>query len=50
MSDKLMSKKKPFFPITKDLNDYLTFYNRNLEIPIFYEDLKKIFRICCSLQ
>ena len=41
MSDKLMSKKKPFFPITKDLNDYLTFYNRNLEIPIFYEDLKR---------
>ncbi|MBL6649291.1 MAG: hypothetical protein ISP56_03420 [Flavobacteriaceae bacterium] len=41
MSDKLMSKKKPFFPITKDLNNYLTFYNRNLEIPIFYEDLKR---------
>lgn len=41
MTEKLMSKKKPFFPITKELNDYLTFYKRNLEIPIFYEDLKR---------
>ena len=41
MTEKLMSKKKPFFPITKELNDYLSLYNRNLKIPIFYEDLKR---------
>ena len=41
MTKKLMSKKKPFFPITKDLNEYLSLYNRNLKIPIFYEDLKR---------
>ena len=41
MTEKLMSKKKPFFPITKDLNEYLSLYNRNLKIPIFYEDLKR---------
>lgn len=39
MTEKLMSKKKPFFPITKELNEYLSLYNRNLKIPIFYEDL-----------
>ena len=36
-----MSKKKPFFPINDELNKYLTEYNRNLKIPIFYEDLKR---------
>ena len=41
MTEKLMSKKKPFFPITKELNEYLSLYNRNLMIPIFYEDLKR---------
>ena len=41
MTEKLMSKKKPFFPITKVLNEYLSLYNRNLKIPIFYEDLKR---------
>ena len=41
MTKKLMSKKKPFFPITKELNEYLSLYNRNLKIPIFYEDLKR---------
>ena len=41
MAEKLMSKKKPFFPITKELNEYLSLYNRNLKIPIFYEDLKR---------
>ena len=41
MTEKLMSKKKPFFPITKELNEYLSLYNRNLKIPIFYEDLKR---------
>ena len=41
MTEKLMSKKKPYFPITKELNEYLSLYNRNLKIPIFYEDLKR---------
>ena len=41
MFEKLMSKKKPFFPINNELNKYLTEYNRNLKIPIFYEDLKR---------
>ena len=41
MTEKLMSKKKPFFSITKELNEYLSLYNRNLKIPIFYEDLKR---------
>ncbi len=41
MTEKLMSKKKPFFPLTKELKEYLSHYNRNLKIPIFYEDLKR---------
>ena len=36
-----MSKKKPFFPINSFLNEYLSEYNRNLKIPVFYEDLKR---------
>ena len=36
---KLMSKKKPIFPINKMLDDYLKKYNRNLKISIFYDDL-----------
>ena len=36
-----MSKKKPFFPINSFLNKYLSEYNRNLKIPVFYEDLKR---------
>lgn len=34
-----MSKKKPAFPVTKKLNEYLDRYSRKIEIPIFYEDL-----------
>ena len=41
MTQKLMSKKKPFFPINDRLNEYLSEYNRNLKIPVFYEDLKR---------
>ena len=41
MTEKLMSKKKPFFPINDRLNEYLSEYNRNLKIPVFYEDLKR---------
>ncbi|NAY90374.1 hypothetical protein GTQ34_00445 [Muricauda sp. JGD-17] len=37
--EKLMSKKKPAFPITKKLDGYLDRYNRKIEIPIFYDDL-----------
>ncbi len=37
--DKLISKKKPTFPINKTLSEYLTRYNRNIKIPIFYDDL-----------
>ncbi|SNR13845.1 hypothetical protein [Tenacibaculum jejuense] len=37
--EKLMSKKKPAFPINHFLNDYLIEHSRNIKIPIFYEDL-----------
>lgn len=36
---KLMSKKKPAFPINGELSDYLIKYNRNIKIPICYDDL-----------
>ena len=36
---KLMSKKKPTFPINEMLGKYLIKYNRNIKIPIFYDDL-----------
>ncbi|MDA9107366.1 hypothetical protein N9J98_04120 [Flavobacteriaceae bacterium] len=41
MYEKLMSDKKPSFPISKNLDSYLSFYNRKLIIPVFYEDLKR---------
>ncbi|WP_108423452.1 hypothetical protein [Flagellimonas amoyensis] len=37
--EKLMSKKKPAYPVNKKLDSYLFRYNRKIEIPIFYEDL-----------
>lgn len=37
--EKLMSKKKPAYPINKKLDAYLDRYNRKIEIPIFYDDL-----------
>jgi hypothetical protein len=37
--ERLMSKKKPAFPVNKALDAYLGKYNRKTEIPIFYEDL-----------
>ncbi len=37
--EKLMSKKKPAYPISPELDVYLDKYNRKIEIPIFYEDL-----------
>ncbi len=39
MNQKLISKKKPAFPITEFLSDYLTEHGRNIKIPIFYDDL-----------
>lgn len=36
---KLISKKKPAFPINKELSEYLTRYNRSIKIPVFYDDL-----------
>ena len=39
MEDLKISKKKPSFPITGKLHNYLQEYNRNIKIPIFYDDL-----------
>ncbi len=39
MEDLKISKKKPSYPISGKLHDYLTEYKRNIRIPIFYDDL-----------
>ena len=39
MEEKLLSKKKPAYPISGDLEKYLERYNRRIKIPIFYDDL-----------
>ncbi|MFB9053022.1 hypothetical protein ACFFVB_07995 [Formosa undariae] len=39
MDDLKISKKKPSFPVIKKLDRYLSEYNRNFELPIFYDDL-----------
>jgi hypothetical protein len=39
LEEKLMSKKKPAYPVRKKLDTYLEKYNRKIEIPIFYDDL-----------
>ncbi|WP_055435507.1 hypothetical protein [Lacinutrix algicola] len=39
MNEKLISKKKPAYPITAQLSNYLTAQGRNIKIPIFYDDL-----------
>ena len=36
---KLMSKKKPTFPVNELLDSYLKKYNRNVKIALLYEDL-----------
>lgn len=36
---KLISQKKPAYPIKQKLFDYLTEYNRSIKIPVFYDDL-----------
>ena len=39
MAEKLISKKKPFYPISTELNGFLQSYDRWIDTPIFYEDL-----------
>lgn len=39
MEDLKISKRKPSYPVSEKLNIYLTRYNRNVRIPIFYDDL-----------
>lgn len=39
MNKKLISKKKPVFPISEQLDNYLNTYSRSIKIPIFYDDL-----------
>jgi hypothetical protein len=39
MDDLKISKKKPSYPIQEKLHHYLQEYNRNIRLPIFYEDL-----------
>ncbi|HKK11700.1 MAG TPA: hypothetical protein VJ945_02640, partial [Flavobacteriaceae bacterium] len=39
MEDLKISKKKPSFPVNEKLNSYLTEYNRNIRLPIYYDDL-----------
>ncbi|MDO6597607.1 hypothetical protein Q4512_11835 [Oceanihabitans sp. 2_MG-2023] len=39
MDKKLISKKKPAFPINEMLSNYLTIQGRNIKIPIYYDDL-----------
>lgn len=39
MGEKLLSKKKPSFPVKDFLFQYLKRYNRDMTIPVFYDDL-----------
>ena len=39
MDDLIISKKKPSYPIMPELHGYLSEYNRNIKLPIFYDDL-----------
>ncbi len=39
MEEKLMSKKKPSFPVNERFDTYLEKYNRKTKIPVFYDDL-----------
>ena len=40
-TERLMSKKKPAYPVSKKLDSYLSRYSRKIEIPILYDDLKR---------
>ncbi|MBL4669649.1 MAG: hypothetical protein JKY30_10355, partial [Flavobacteriales bacterium] len=37
--EKLMSKKKPAFPVNEKLHNYLVEHSRTIKIPVFYDDL-----------
>ena len=39
MNEKLISKKKPFYPISDELSKYLKKFNRWITGSIFYDDL-----------
>ncbi|MBO3097366.1 hypothetical protein [Gelidibacter pelagius] len=39
MEDLKISLRKPSYPITEKLHAYLSEYNRNIRLPIFYDDL-----------
>ncbi|CAH8281576.1 hypothetical protein EV196_104184 [Mariniflexile fucanivorans] len=39
MQDLKISKRKPSYPISAELSDYLTEYSRNIKLPVFYDDL-----------
>ncbi len=39
MEERLISRKKPSYPISEKLSAYLTDHGRNIKIPIFYDDL-----------
>jgi hypothetical protein len=39
VNDLKISKKKPSFPIIKELQAYLSEYKRKIRIPVFYDDL-----------
>ena len=39
MKDLKISKKKPSYPVSDELHKYLSEYNRNIKLPIFYDDL-----------
>lgn len=38
-SNKLISKKKPTYPITEALSKYLNRHGRTIQIPVYYDDL-----------
>ncbi|WP_418646331.1 hypothetical protein [Tenacibaculum insulae] len=37
--EKLISQRKPAYPVNKKLSNYLKRHNRTIQIPIFYDDL-----------
>jgi hypothetical protein len=39
MDEKLISRKKPSFPINKTLENYLKKHSRNVHMPVLYDDL-----------
>ena len=44
---KLISKKKPFYPITNFLKNYLIDFNRWIKVPITYDDLLRFQGSVC---